>query len=626
MNISILNVAGNENIAFKEGQLSLDSFSVNPFVGFGCAGYRSFCGAEPARIGPFDRVQVISGQNNCGKSALIDYFIKVVRVISWRGDIQREDNPLTRVDIPLNQNAQNEPLPATISFCVDIHSLEETLMSNVRSPGQQEFAESLLKLFNDAPYISSNGKAAWLDFSLGWGHLSFNYDASLRALFSQYQASSLTISNLTNASLACFDSTGDDNLNYSKIVCAAMPWGLLPQFLKVGAIRSIKDAELSNRLSPINSGIGLPAALLRLYNPEPKDFEESKNRWSKLQNFVREITNDPDATILVSHDSHEIAVKTADTDYLPLESLGTGLTELIILAAVVACNTDKIICIEEPEIHLHPALQARFIEYLLSDDANRFIVTTHSPTIINAPGVQVAHVSKTNGVSTCRQLNDMVLARDLLDDLGARASDLLQSNYVVWVEGPSDRIYVNYWIGKWAEENSIHLVEDIHYSIMLYGGKLLNALDASPEGSNEKLIALFRINTHFCVLMDSDRKSKYARLGKTKRRIIEECKNSNAMHWVTWGSTIENYVPANTLTTAIEAAHPGKSWEHILDERFVCPLNFKFEGTRSLTPNKIAIAKFACESGFTPLGDCTKRISSLCNSICESNGIKHKQK
>lgn len=603
--------------------MPVEYFSANPFVGFGCAGYRSFCGTEPARIGPFDRVQVISGQNNCGKSALIDYFIKVVQVISWRGDIRREDNPLTRVDIPLNLNAQNEPLPATISFCVNIHSLEEKLMANVKSPGQQEVAESLLKLFNDAPYISDNGKAAWLDFSLGWGQLSFSNDEFLRALYSQYQASSLTINNLTNASLACCDSTGDNVLNYSNIVCAAMPWGSLPQFLKVGAIRSIKDAESSNQLSSINSGVGLPAALLRLYNPERKDYEESRQRWHKLQNFVREITNDRSATILVSHDSHEIAVKTADTDYLPLESLGTGLTELVILAAVVACNTGKIICIEEPEIHLHPALQARFIEYLLSDDANRFIVTTHSPTIINAPGVQVAHVSKKNGVSSCQQLNCMVLARDLLDDLGVRASDLLQSNYVVWVEGPSDRIYVDYWIGKWAEENSVHLVEGIHYSIMLYGGKLLNALDAGPSDSNEKLISLFRINTHFCILMDSDKKSKNTRLGKTKTRVIEECKQSGAMHWITWGSTIENYVPANVLAASIKTAHPSKRWNHDLGERFTCPLNFKFEGTRSLTPNKIAIAKLACESGFNPLGDCSRQVSRLCRAICDTNGINY---
>ena len=603
--------------------MSVRSFSRNPFVGFGCAGFRSFTGGESARIGPFDKVQVVSGQNNCGKSALIDYFIRVIGAIDERGDIRREDNPLTRADVPLRLDAQNELPPATISFCVNIDALEETLMPNARSSRQQEYAKSLLKLFNDVPYISENGTAAWLDFSLGWGQNSIGYDPILHAYFSQYQASSLTIGNLTDASLAFCGSAGDDSLNYSNIIRTAMPWDSLPKFLKVGAIRSIEDADLSSRHNPINSGVGLPAALLRLYNPERKDFEQSRQRWSKLQDFVRDVLNDSGAAILVSHESHEIAVKTADTDYLPLESLDTGLTELIILAAVVACNTDKIICIEEPEIHLHPALQARFIEYLLHDDANRFIVTTHSPTIINAPGVQVAHVSKKDGVSTCQQLNGMALARDLLDDLGAHASDLLQSNYVVWVEGPSDRIYLNYWIGKWAKENSAHLVEGVHYSIMLYGGKLLNALDASPGGSSEKLVSLFRINTHFCILMDSDKKSINARLGKTKRRVIKECKQSGAMHWVTWGSTIENYVPADALTASIETAHPGKRWNHDLGERFTCPLNFKFEGMRSLTPNKIAIAKLACESGFTPLGDCTKQVSRLCRAICDANGISY---
>lgn len=606
--------------------MTVDSSSANPFVGFGCGGYRSFCGAEPARIGPFAKVQVISGQNNCGKSALVDYFIKVVGAINERGGIRREDNPLTTDDVPLSMNDQNERPSAIVSFCVNIDALEETLRSNAQSSRQQQYAGALAKLFNSAPYITDDGKAAWIDFSLEWGQNSFGYDGALRALFSQYQASGLKIGNLSDASIAICGSAEDDEQSYSNIVRAAMPWGALPEFLKVGAIRFIEDADLLDKNSPINSGVGLPAALLKLYNPERRNFDESRRRWNKLQDFIRDILNDQGAAILVSHDSHEIAVKTTDTDYLPLASLGTGLTELIILAAVVACNTGKIICIEEPEIHLHPALQARLIGYILSDDANRFIVTTHSPTIINAPGVQVAHVSKRNGMSTCRQLGDMVVARDLLDDLGARASDLLQSNYVVWVEGPSDRTYVNYWIGKWAEGSSVRLVEGVHYSIMLYGGKLLNALDAGPDGADEKMIALFRINTHFCVLMDSDRKSRGARLAKTKTRIIDECKKSGAMHWVTWGSTIENYVPADALATAIKTAHPGKGWKHNLGERFVCPLSFEFEGMRSSSPNKIAIAKAVCEAGFVPLGNCAKQVSQLCRSICVANGIEIKEK
>lgn len=100
--------------------MSVGSFSRNPFVGFGCAGFRSFTGGESARIGPFDKVQVVSGQNNCGKSALIDYFIRVIEAIDERGDIRREDNPLTRADVPLRLNAQNELPPATISICVNI--------------------------------------------------------------------------------------------------------------------------------------------------------------------------------------------------------------------------------------------------------------------------------------------------------------------------------------------------------------------------------------------------------------------------------------------------------------------------------------------------------------------------
>lgn len=596
-------------------------FLENPFVGFGCGGYGSFCGGEPSRVGPFGRVQVIAGQNNCGKSSLVDYFIKVVGAIDERGEIRKEVNPLTQADVPLNSIGTSELPPAIISFCVKIDALERTLMHASLSSGQQAYTKSLSKLFRSDPYASKKGDFAWLDFSFERDAASFGYEPKLCALYSQYEASHANI-DLSDASSAFCGSTGDPKTNYANVINAAMPWQSLPEFLKVGAIRSIVDSDLTDKSLAINSGVGLPSALLRLRNPERGNFEESSKRWAKLIEFVRDVLNDHGASLLVSHSSHEISVKTSDTDYLPLESLGTGVTELLILAAVVACNTGKIICIEEPEIHLHPALQARFINYLLGDESNRFIVTTHSPTIINASGAEVAHVTKADGISTCRQLDGMAVARDLLDDLGARASDLLQSNYVIWVEGPSDRIYVNHWIKEWAKGQGIRLIEGIHYSIMLYGGKLLNALSADVNGSNEKLIALFEINTHFCVLMDSDRKSKGASLSKTKQRIIRECKSSGAMHWITWGSTIENYVPAQDLASAIRVVHPGKKWSHELGERYVCPLSFKFEGTRSGVPNKIEVARAVCKAGFQPLGLCMAHIAKLCKAICAANGIE----
>ena len=103
------------------------AFRENPFVGFGCGGYRSFCGPELARIGPFDRVQVVAGQNNCGKSALIDYFIKVLGAINARGELRKEDNPFVQADAPLGFRDSNEQSQATISLCVSVDALDEKM-------------------------------------------------------------------------------------------------------------------------------------------------------------------------------------------------------------------------------------------------------------------------------------------------------------------------------------------------------------------------------------------------------------------------------------------------------------------------------------------------------------------
>ncbi|MDO4849580.1 MAG: AAA family ATPase [Coriobacteriia bacterium] len=549
---------------------------------------------------------------------MVDYFIKVVGAINERGEIPKDKNPYQQPDVPMG-NHEGEPLPS-VSFCLDLSALDQRVETVLNPTARHLYAESLSKLFRSAAYVTPDCGAVWIDFSFEAGGRAFGYEGYLRAIYSQYVSSGVAV-NLQDASLRICNSASDDGSNYANIVRAMMPWDALPDFLKVEAIRSIDDTNAAGGEGVINSGHGLPAALLRLFNPEPDKFEQSSRRRAKLEGFVRDVLNDQGASILVSHDSHGIAVKTSDTGYLPLESLGTGLTELVILAAVVACNTGKIICLEEPEIHLHPALQARFMQYLLSDEFNRFIVTTHSPTVINAPGVRVAHVTKRGGVSTCRQLDGMVVARDLLDDLGARASDLLQSNYVIWVEGPSDRIYLNYWIKRWCDENDADLVEGINYSVMLYGGKLLNALDASANDGDEKLVALFRINTHFCVLMDSDRKTPGARIGKTKQRIVQQCRASDAISWVTWGSTIENYVPREILSAAIKSVHSGKHWKHELGDRNICPLSFTFEGAKSLKPNKIAVARAACEAGFESLGDCSKKVAKLCKAICDANGI-----
>lgn len=591
----------------------------NIFLGFGCNGYRSFIGNEDSRFGPFDKVQVLAGQNNCGKSSLVDFVIKAMTSIDARGEIARNRYPFTREDAPLLLKSAGANCPLTISLCIDRSVLLES--SSLKRPSGDKWRAEFSELFSRSPYISTDGNGVWLDFLTSspgaWSSLANDLTAS----FSQFKSSGLSL-DLNRCSLDLLQHGGDDGSCYADIIRSIVPWGNIPRFVKVDAIRSVEDDDFPDRDVELCSGRGLPTALLRLFNPERSNHARAEARLNKLQGFVRDVMNDPCASLLVSHESHEISLKTSDADYLPLESLGTGITELVILASIIACNDNRIICIEEPEIHLHPALQARFMKYLLEDDSNRFIITTHSPTVINYPGIQVAHVSKANGVSGCRQLDGLGCVRDLLDDLGVKASDLLQANFLVWVEGPSDRVYLNYWIKRWSDEHNISLEEGIHYSVMIYGGKLLNALDASAGGEiPSELISLFRINTHFCVLMDSDKKSPHSRLNSTKRRIIDECAQSGAMSWVTWGATIENYIPEDVLVASIKKCYPDKKWEHPLGDRFICPLSFTFKGKKS-QPSKIKIARTACEVGFSPLGDAMKKVGELCDLMCAANDVE----
>ena len=213
---------------------------------------------------------------------------------------------------------------------------------------------------------------------------------------------------------------------------------------------------------------------------------------------------------------------------------------------------DQVVCIEEPELHMHPTLQKKLIEYLYSNTTNQYFISTHSAHILDHPKASIFHVRFEDGSSKVTPVYTDVQKFTVCTDLGYRASDLLQANCIVWVEGPSDRIYLNHWI-KSVDSS---LVEGIHYSIMFYGGRLLKHLSVNDPEIDE-FISLRRLNRNLSIVIDSDRTAKTKKINKTKQRIRSEFSSNNGIVWVTSGREIENYIPHDTLEYAVKEVHPS---------------------------------------------------------------------
>lgn len=250
----------------------------------------------------------------------------------------------------------------------------------------------------------------------------------------------------------------------------------------------------------------------------------------------------------------EILLEEEGKGAIPLSDSGSGLkTVILVLINLILLPVwdgkkleNYIFAFEELENNLHPALQRRLLRYIhekATKEKCHVFLSTHSNVIIDMfskdKGTQILHVTHNGDCAKVKCVVDYADNRGILDDLDVRASDLLQSNSVVWVEGPSDRIYFNRFIELWSDGK---LREGTHYQCVFYGGRLLAHIDAK-EPDDAKDISILNVNKNAIILIDSDKKASQSHINKTKKRVVKEIKDNDGLAWVTKGREIENYVP-----------------------------------------------------------------------------------
>jgi hypothetical protein len=179
------------------------------------------------------------------------------------------------------------------------------------------------------------------------------------------------------------------------------------------------------------------------------------------------------------------------------------------------------VCLDELDRHLHPSISKKIPELLNKLQAHlfsfclekhnfevslQFFISTHSPFLIRGALQHEHHKifhledgTLKNSFDKQKLIKQSGLPFDcVLRDLGFEMKDIYYPNCLIYVEGPTDILYIHYWLKLYIKEKGLKdFQKGIDFDFVEYGGTLASHLTATfinPEHDFDENLKFFLQN------------------------------------------------------------------------------------------------------------------------------------
>ena len=410
-----------------------------------------------------DGLTLIVGENDCGKTSLID----CLKIIMHNKSVESDDFTHNQNTIVLQIEVEDFTYRKT--YLLEGGQVKEKPLTAMPS---KDFRKSILDKINATGFdISNDANATYIKDTARLFGISVRINSDVpklkTALVERLEAS------LNEPEYEISDARFPE---FSNIQLEGRQFENVSAFFKEVFLKEKQASIWQEKIDDVQTIEEFVNERISSYSSEITEEINSSGITDQIKLYVKDLTGiciEP----IYHHKDLNIDAKVKflqDGTEISIEKKGDGTKRRITMALLehkkneaLAEGSSTMYLLDEPDTHLHVKAQIELLHTLKSfaEQGNQVILTTHSPFIINA--VNPKHVrlieASENGSKLKQLKNDAEDANSILKSLGIENTYLFFAKYIILVEGETEEAFINsYYNAKYRRPISSELIKIIN--------------------------------------------------------------------------------------------------------------------------------------------------------------------